>query len=96
MIDYITALADLSAGANFKVMISVINIASKHVPSDKNLEVVGDNINEIIQYILPRIRSSSQDFYRKNIVEELQSKSETIVDSHAGLSIFYTLKLSKC
>lgn len=68
----------------------------KHKPTKdfyNNYIVEASYIEEIISEMLPRIRKQSQDFYKKNIREELQKKNDTIIDRHAGNGIFYTIKI---
>jgi len=55
--------------------------------------ITGDNIDEIISFCLPRIREISKEFYEKNIKTDLQKRKETIIDVHAGMGQFYSIKL---
>ena len=55
--------------------------------------VEADTIDEVISELIPRIRKQSQEFYKKNIREELEKKNNTIIDQHAGNGIFYDIKL---
>lgn len=69
----------------------------KHEPLKdfhNNYVVEVSNIDEAISEMLPRIRKQSQDFYRKNIREELERKGNTIIDQHAGNGIFYSINLT--
>lgn len=66
----------------------------KHEPTKdfhNNYVVEATTIEEVISEMIPRIRKQSQDFYRKNIREELEKKNDTIIDQHAGNGIFYTI-----
>jgi hypothetical protein len=68
----------------------------KHKPTKdfyNNYIIEASCIEEVISEMLPRIRKQSQDFYKKNICEELQKKNDTIIDRHAGNGIFYTIKI---
>lgn len=68
----------------------------KHEPTKdfyNNYIVEASCIDEVISEMMPRIRKQSQDFYKKNIREELQKKNDTIIDQHAGNGIFYTIKI---
>jgi len=56
-------------------------------------EVVSDNIEELITFMLPRIRSQSRAFYEREIKLDLLATKESLVDSHAGHGTFYILKL---
>lgn len=70
----------------------------KHEPTKdfyNNYIIESSCINEVISKIIPRIRKQSQEFYKKNIREELENKNVTIIDRHAGNGIFYTIKKVK-
>ena len=58
-----------------------------------NYVVEATSINEVITEMIPKIRNQSQEFYRKNIREELQNKKATIIDRYAGNGVFYTIKI---
>ena len=58
-----------------------------------NYVVEATSIDEVITEMIPRIRKQSQEFYKKNIREELKKKNNTIIDQHAGNGIFYTIKI---
>ena len=58
-----------------------------------NNVVEATSIDEVITEMMPRIRKQSQEFYKKNIREELKKKNNTIIDQHAGNGIFYTIKI---
>ena len=49
------------------------------------------SIDEAITEMIPRIRKQSQEFYTKNIREQLELKGTTIIDRHAGNGSFYTI-----
>lgn len=69
----------------------------KHEPTKdfhNNYVVEANTINEVISEMIPRIRKQSQEFYRKNISEELENKKYTIIDKHAGNGIFYTIYIA--
>ncbi len=71
-------------------------VTQKHTPFEnilKRYTITGDSIQEIIEYIIPRIRHQSQDFYTREIELDLKAKKESMVDSHAGQGIFYILIL---
>ena len=68
----------------------------KHEPTKdfhNNYVVEANTINEVISEMIPRIRKQSQEFYKKNIREELEKKNNTIIDQHAGNGIFYIIKI---
>ena len=65
----------------------------KHKPLKdfhSNYVVEVSTINEAISEMIPRIRKQSQDFYTKNLREELEKKGSTIIDQHAGNGSFYS------
>lgn len=70
----------------------------KHEPAKdfyNNYVVEVDDIDEAINELLPRIRKQSQNFYAKNIREDLAKKGNTIIDQHAGNGCFYSIILVK-
>jgi hypothetical protein len=70
----------------------------KHEPTKdfyNNYIIESSCIDEVIFEMIPRIRKQSQEFYKKNIREELEKKNDTIIDRHAGNGIFYTIKKVK-
>ena len=70
----------------------------KHEPTKdfhSNYVVEVDSIDTALKELIPRIRKQSQDFYSKNISEELQIKGSTIIDQHAGNGSFYSVILVK-
>jgi hypothetical protein len=70
----------------------------KHEPTKdfhSNYVVEVDSIENAIKELIPRIRKHSQDFYAKNIREELERKGNTIIDQHAGNGSFYSIILVK-
>jgi hypothetical protein len=70
----------------------------KHEPTKdfhSNYVVEVDSIDTAIKELIPRIRKQSQDFYTKNIREELERKGSTIIDQHAGNGSFYSIILLK-
>lgn len=56
-------------------------------------EITGENISEIIECCILRIRPKSQEGYRQYIQEDLLEKKESIIDQHAGMGNFYVIKL---
>ena len=70
----------------------------KHEPTKdfhSNYVVEVDSIDNAIKELIPRIRKQSQEFYTKNIREELEKKGNTIIDQHAGNGSFYSIILVK-
>lgn len=70
----------------------------KHEPTKDfhgNYVVEVDSIDNAIKELIPRIRKQSQEFYTKNIREELEKKGNTIIDQHAGNGSFYSIILVK-
>jgi hypothetical protein len=61
--------------------------------TDRIYEVTGDNINEIIDFCIPKIRPQSQENYRTYIREDLLEKGVSLIDVHAGMGWSYRLKL---
>jgi hypothetical protein len=68
-------------------------IKSKCGDFNNHYTITGNSISEIVDFCLPRIRDISKEFYKKNIKNDLQDNSETIIDVHAGMGQFYSIKL---
>lgn len=68
-------------------------IKSKCSDFNNHYTITGNSINEIVDFCLPRIREISKEFYRENIKNDLQENGETIIDVHAGMGQFYSIKL---
>lgn len=60
---------------------------------NNRLLIEGDCINEIIEYCIPRIRKQSQDFYKREIREDLEKRKYSLIDIHAGMNIGYDIKI---
>ena len=70
----------------------------RHEPTKdfyNNFIIEVDSIDTAIKELIPRIRKQSQDFYIKNIREELERKGNTIIDQHAGNGSFYSIILTQ-
>lgn len=66
----------------------------KSTQIDRNrLLIEGDSINEIIEYCIPRIRQQSQEFYKREIKEDLEKQKYSWIDIHAGMNFSYDIKL---
>lgn len=48
------------------------------------MNVYGQNADELLEFMIPRIRRQSQEFYRICIREELRQDGRTLVDHHAA------------
>lgn len=73
-------------------------IEMKHTPgkyTDKVYTIIGDNIQKLIDYCIPKIRNQSQENYKKYLAVDLINKSESIIDQHAGMGNFYIICLKK-
>jgi len=74
-------------------MVEIIHKPSKNF--NNHYLISGDNIEEIIDIALMRIREKSKAFYRKHIEEDLKKKQESLIDIHAGLGNMYSIELIK-
>ena len=57
--------------------------------------VHGYTPSDIIDTLLPLIRGRSQDFYRKELREDLERDGYSIVDVHAGQGTYYRVSLNE-
>lgn len=62
---------------------------------DNQVNVSGQDVNEIVNRLVERIRPQSKEFYRKELRHDLETIGESIVDRHAGCGTFYTVTLLK-
>lgn len=68
-------------------------IKSKCSDFNNHYTITGNSITEIVDFCLPRIREISKEFYKKSICKDLEEIGETIIDVHAGMGQFYSIKL---
>jgi len=57
-------------------------------------DVVGDDIDEIVEAMILRVRPQSKEFYRKELRRDLERNGESLVDVHAGGGIHYRVCLT--
>lgn len=72
-------------------------LSIEHIPTKEfynNYLMEASSIEEALKVMIPRIRTISQDFYRKSLEKDLSTKGEGIVDQHAGNGNFYTIKIT--
>lgn len=55
--------------------------------------IIGDNIDEIINLSLTKIRPKSQDAAIALLKEDLKLEKQSIINRHAGSGCFYDVKL---
>ncbi len=55
--------------------------------------IYGTDINDIVEFSIPRIKAISQDFYRREIKNDLAESGKSLIDSHAGMGSFYIIEL---
>lgn len=55
--------------------------------------IIGDDIPELIETCVSRIRFISQQFYKDELQNDLSTRGISLVDSHAGLGTTYIVKL---
>jgi len=46
--------------------------------------VTGDTVEELMDFIMPHIRAESQEFYRREIPQDLELVGISLVDRHAA------------
>jgi hypothetical protein len=67
-----------------------------HQPQSFNYHryvIISDDIKEVLSFVIPRIRQSSQEYYSNEIVKDLNEKGFTLIDAHAGQSNNYLIYL---
>lgn len=57
--------------------------------------IEGNNIAELVEYSLQKVRPKSQGFYKKELTKDLQSVGYSHIDFHAGNKNWYKVELSK-
>lgn len=55
--------------------------------------VIGDTIQELLDYCTPRVRNKSREFYTENVKKYLKQQGHTLIDHHAGLGTTYVVVL---
>ena len=55
--------------------------------------ITGDNIKELIDVSLTKIRLQSREYYMKEIEKDLLEEKNALVDRHAGMGYYYHIKL---
>ena len=72
-------------------------IEQYHTPEPHKIssyKITGNTIQELVDFIIPRIRSSSQKFYKREVRIDLENKGMSIIDSHAGQGTCYKIELN--
>lgn len=68
-----------------------------HTPEmhrSNSYKISGDNIEELVEFSLLRIRERSKDYYRKHLLNDLISRGASLIDVHAGMGTHYTVELT--
>lgn len=60
---------------------------------NNNYEIIGNNIDELVEYSLSKVREKSKDFYKRWIRQNLEEKGESFIDRHAGIDNTYSIYL---
>lgn len=69
-----------------------------HTPTphdSKSYTIEGDDVDTLIDACLSRIRPQSKDFYEKQLRSDLDKCTKSLIDRHAGMGIYYNVKLIK-
>lgn len=69
----------------------------KHAPisnSYNRYQITGNDIGEIINYCMPRIRQISKKYYEKEIRQDLNKYKKSNIDVHAGMGTSYEIILN--
>ncbi len=69
-------------------------VQMQHAPQKdftNNFIVTGDNIQEIIDFLVPKIRLQSQEFYKKSLFQDLSTSGKSLIDVHAGIQNTYSV-----
>jgi hypothetical protein len=67
-----------------------------HTPKELSYNrytIVGDDLEELINDTIKRIRPQSKIYYEKELRIDLLKNKESMVDVHAGVGISYIIKL---
>ena len=68
-------------------------MVTKTITSDRKALIIGETIQEILDYAIPLIRPQSKNFYRTEIVEDLRKQNYSWIDVHAGMKVSYDILL---
>lgn len=55
--------------------------------------ISGDNIEDLVNECMDRIRTKSQSFYKTELTNNLKERGNAIIDIHAGMGNFYEVIL---
>jgi hypothetical protein len=59
--------------------------------TENDLMIIGDDINEIVAYCLPKIIPKSRPFYKRELQSDLENGHRSMIDVHAGMGTFYSV-----
>lgn len=73
----------------------MLKIKTQRRENGKNCQLVYGTKEEILEYVLPRIRSVSYNYYEEEIPKDLEAEGWSFVDVHAGCGTLYYCFLTK-
>lgn len=56
-------------------------------------EIVGNNIPELVEYTLHKIRAKSKSFIKEHLQEDLSNKGYSLIDHHSAMGTYYKVIL---
>lgn len=68
----------------------------EHAPvplSENRYTISSFNIEDLIDECVKRIRQRSQEYYRTELIKDLEKKGKSMIDVHAGVGISYIVIL---
>jgi len=68
-------------------------MGTKTIKTDRKALIIGESIDEIIDFALPLIRPQSKDCYKREIRADLLKQNYSWIDIHAGMKITYDILL---
>lgn len=74
-----------------------MSVSIIHTPQENNTNrytITGGSIQEIIEFCIPRIRQRSQEYYKKEIFQDLSKDKKSWIDPHAGMGSSYIIELN--
>lgn len=72
----------------------MVNIIHSPIENSNNrYQIIGSDIDELIEYCMPRVRQISKKYYEKEIRMDLEKNKKSSIDVHAGMGTSYEVIL---
>lgn len=62
---------------------------------NKTIEITGNEVKELVDVALSKVRLQSKDYYKKEIEKDLIENKKSLIDLHAGMGYYYHIILQQ-